>query len=183
MLALHDGRPFVRHAVEAAREAGLAPVIVVLGHRAEDVSAVLDAGAATLVRNARFAEGLSTSVQAGFAALPAQAEAVVVLLGDMPAIGSALVRDLAEAWIASGRPPALVPTFQGRRGNPVVISRALAPEVATLSGDAGFGPLLRTVPGVIEHPMTNAAIGLDIDTPDALGRLVQASTTPSSTAQ
>lgn len=181
MLALFAGQPLVRRAAEAALAAGLSPVLVVTGHDAVNVEAALAGLDVALVRNPGYADGMSTSLRAGFAALPSGARAAVILLGDMPGIGADLVRHLAESWAEAGEPPALVPVFAGRRGNPVVLSAALAPAVAALTGDSGAGPLLRGLDGVVSCPVEDAAVTADADTPEAL-RALQASTTPWSTA-
>jgi molybdenum cofactor cytidylyltransferase len=68
------------------------------------------------------------------------------------------------------------------RGNPVVLSRALAPEIERLAGDVGAGPLLRGRADVVTLDLADPAVALDLDTPDALETYRQASTTPSSTA-
>ena len=182
LLARLDGRPLVRHAAEAALASSLRPILAVTGHAGDDVAAALAGLGLTLVANASHAEGLSTSLRAGFAALPADVDGVIVMLGDMPRIGAGLLDGLAHAWRAAGRPDALVPTWSGRRGNPVLLARRLAPEIAALTGDTGAGPLLRDRPGVVEWPVAEEAVGLDIDTPAALAA-AQASTTPSSTAE
>ena len=78
---------------------------------------------------------------------------------------------------------AAVPVHDGRRGNPVLLSVALAGEIAELTGDTGAGPLLRGRSDVLEWPAGDPAVAADVDTPDALARLAQASTTPASTAE
>ena len=182
LLAPLDGRPLVRHAAEAASACSLRPVIAVTGHEQEAVTAALAGLDITLVPNPAYAEGLSTSLRAGFAALPPDAEAVIVMLGDMPRIGPDLLDGIARAWREAGRPAALVPTWAGRRGNPVLLTTGLASEIAALSGDTGAGPLLRDRPDVVEWPAPAGTVALDIDTPAALAA-AQASTTPSSTAE
>ncbi len=182
LLALLDGRPLVRHAAEAALASSLRPVLVVTGHAEAAVARALAGLDLTPIANPAYADGLSTSLRAGFAALPPGLEGVVVMLGDMPRVGAGLLDDLAAAWLRAGRPDALVPTFAGRRGNPVLLAARLAPEIAALAGDAGAGPLLRDRPGVVDWPVRDAGVALDVDTPDALAA-AQASTTPSSTAE
>jgi molybdenum cofactor cytidylyltransferase len=73
-----------------------------------------------------------------------------------------------------------LPVYEGQRGNPVLLSAGLAGEIAQLTGDAGAGPLLRGRADVLEWPAPDAAVALDVDTPDALARLgqVASSTTP-----
>lgn len=182
LLATLEGRPLVAYPIAAAAASTLDPVLVVTGHAADEVAAIAMELGAVVAHNPRYAEGLSTSLQTGFAALPDGTEGVAVLLGDMPRVGPMLLDALAAAWREAGRPDALVPTHAGRRGNPVILARRLGPEIAALAGDSGAGPLLRDRPGVTEWPVKDGAIGIDIDTQAALAA-AQASTTPSSTAE
>lgn len=168
MLAMLEGRPLLRHVAEAALASAARPVLVVTGHRADEVAQALDGLDLVVVRNPDYADGLSTSLKAGFAALPPDAEAAIVMLGDMPRVPASLLDALAQAWREAGRPAALVPTQAGRRGNPVLLSRALAPEIARLEGDTGAGPLLRGRADVREWPVAEEAVAQDIDTPEAL---------------
>jgi molybdenum cofactor cytidylyltransferase len=171
LLALLDGKPLVRHVAEAAVRSVAKPIIAVTGHKADDVEAAIDALPIQIIRNSLFAEGLSSSLKAGFAASPPEAGAVIVLLGDMPFITANLIDELVSAWQSTGRPAALIPISDGRRGNPVVLSRMLEAAVRELSGDAGAGRILRNHPGVVEWPVESQAILQDIDTHDALRRL------------
>lgn len=166
LLARYRGKPLVRHVAEAALASSAGSVLAVLGHEAERVAAALDGLAVTIVHNPLYADGLSTSLQAGFAALPRRAQAAVILLGDMPLVSGALIDGLVSAW-RDAEPVAVVPTTQGRRGNPVLLSRALAPEIRTLSGDRGAAPLLEGRTGVLELPIDDMAIHRDVDTPAA----------------
>jgi molybdenum cofactor cytidylyltransferase len=171
LLASFRGTSLVRWVAQAALGSCAAPVIVVTGHRAEEIEAALADLAVEFARNPSYAEGLSTSLKAGFRALPARAEAAIVLLGDMPLVGSGVIDRLVDAWRASGRPSALVPMTDGRRSNPVVLSRSLAPEIMALDGDVGAGPLLRRRGDVAEYPLDDPALLRDVDTPAALAGL------------
>lgn len=171
LLAQIGGKALVRHAAEAAVRSTADPVVVVTGHRAGEVQAALDGLPVRIVHNALYMQGLSTSLKAGFAALPATVRAAVILLGDMPLVKAGLIDGLAAGWRDRGEPAALVPTLHGRRGNPVVISRALQAEIEGLSGDTGAGPLLRGRPDVLEWPTSDPAVVQDIDTREALAGL------------
>jgi molybdenum cofactor cytidylyltransferase len=170
LLARIDGKAIVRHSAEAALQSLAKPVIVVTGHRAIEVETELQNLPLRIVHNPRFTEGLSTSLKAGFAALPPKARAAVVLLGDMPFVSAGLVDALVTGWRDRGEPAALVPTLKGQRGNPVVVSRLLHAWIEELSGDAGAGPLLRGRPDVVEWPTTDPAVVLDIDTREELAK-------------
>ncbi len=171
LLADLEGRPLVRHAAEAALASRAGRVLAVTGHAAEAVEAALAGLPVETLRNPDFADGLSTSLRAGFAALAPDADAVVVLLADMPRVTPALIDRLIAAWDEAGRPVAAVPVAGGRRGNPVLLSTLLGPAVARLTGDAGAGPLLRELAGVLEVPVADAGALADVDTPDMLAAL------------
>jgi molybdenum cofactor cytidylyltransferase len=170
LLAGLHSKPIVRHVAEAALASQARPVVVVTGHRAAEVEAALADLPLTIARNPAFAEGLSTSVKRGFEALPPETEAAIVLLGDMPLVDAPLVDRLIRRW-AESRPAALVPVSAGRRGNPVVLSMFLRPEIARLTGDMGAGPLLRGRQDVVEEPVETPGVIEDIDTPEALASL------------
>lgn len=172
LLGLLDGKPLVRHVAEAAVAARLGPVAVVLGAHAERIRASLAGLDLATVDNPLFADGLSTSLLAGLAAMPEAVEAVFVLLADMPRIAPAHLAALAGAYRAADpAPAAVVPVSGGRRGNPVLLNRRLlGPDLAALTGDQGAGRLLARRSDVIEIAM-DAAVAADIDTPEALAAL------------
>ncbi|WP_018261281.1 nucleotidyltransferase family protein [Methylobacterium sp. WSM2598] len=177
LLAPLDGVPLVRHAAEAALRAGIGPVVAVLGHAEEAVRAALAGLDLVLVRNPAYAQGLSTSLRAGLAALPEAAEGAMILLGDMPRVPPALLAGLAAAF--AGTDAAVVPVCAGRRGNPVLLNRRrLAAELAALTGDRGAGPLLAGRRDVREWPVEEAGILLDVDTPETLAGLARSPNAP-----
>jgi molybdenum cofactor cytidylyltransferase len=100
-----------------------------------------------------------------------EASGWLIALADMPyvlpATITALIREVeAGADIA-------VPTYQGRRGNPVAFSRAHLPNLQKLSGDQGARGLLRAHT-VVEVAVDDAGILKDIDTADDLVRSQEA---------
>lgn len=172
MLADWRGAPLVRHVAEAALGGGLSPVIVVTGHAGETVAAALAGLDVRCVDNPAYETGLASSLKAGVAALPAEVAGVVVLLGDMPAVSPALIARLVSAFRAAPDKAAVVPLVEGRRGNPVLLARALFPALATLEGDRGAGPLLaKAGASVQELPVEDTGAALDIDEPSALQSL------------
>ena len=160
----------VRRVALAAQAADL-PVYVVTGYQSARVSHELADMTVQLIENPRFIEGMSTSLQAGLAAMPEDIDGVIVLLADMPKISAALIRDMAARFAATSGTTALVPVFDGERGNPVILSRSLFPQVMQLTGDQGARKLLERADGVVEFPVSDASIRLDIDTRDALTEL------------
>ena len=166
-----DGKALVRHVADAALGSIARSVWVVTGHEGESVRARLDGLGIRFVHNPDFALGLSTSLKAGVMALPAEAKGVVVLLGDMPRVTSEVINSVIQAFEAQPQAIAAVPVYQGEWGNPVLLSRSLFGAVAALQGDAGARKLLNGRAGeVLEVPVSNDAVLIDLDTPEALAR-------------
>lgn len=129
-----EGDTLVRRAVRVALEAGLDPVVVVLGHDAELVARDLADLPCTPVVNARHALGLNTSLDAGIAALPADATAAVVLLADMPLVTAAMIRALVDRHRETGA--ALVASRYGAVvAPPALYARAVFDELRGGEGD------------------------------------------------
>lgn len=172
LLASWQGRPLVAIAADAALNAPVAPVIVILGHEAPRIADALAARPVTLVTNPDYREGMASSLRAGIAALPAGVEGAVFLLADMPAVGAAQIARLIEAYAASGdEHDIFVPVYHGRRGNPVLWSARLFPALATLEGDRGGSALFsRYAARIAPVEMADDAILIDLDTDDAWAR-------------
>ncbi len=169
LLAEINGRPLVRIAAEEALASQARPVIVVTGHQRERVEAALKGLDVVPVHNKDFADGLSTSLKAGIAAVPADADGVIVTLGDMPQVDAKLIDRLLAAFDPEKGAFVVVPTIDGKRGNPVVWSRRFFSELAALDGDTGARHLIASYPeAVTEVAVTGNAALVDVDTPDAL---------------
>jgi molybdenum cofactor cytidylyltransferase len=172
LLAEIGGRPLVRIAAEEALASRARPVIVVTGHQHERVEAALAGLKVEQVHNPAFAEGLSTSLKAGLAAVPGGVDGAVVLLGDMPQVSAALIDRLIATFEPERGALVVVPTIDGKRGNPVVWSRRFFPELAALEGDVGGRHLIgRYAEAVTEVPVTDQAALIDVDTPEALSKV------------
>ena len=169
LLAEINGRPLVRIAAEEALASQARPVIVVTGHQRDGVEAAVDGLDVVPVHNPDFAGGLSTSLKAGIAAVPADADGAIVCLGDMPQVNARLIDQLLSAFDPEKGALVVVPTIDGKRGNPVVWSRRFFPELAALDGDTGARNLIASYPeAVTEVSLTGNAALVDVDTPDAL---------------
>jgi molybdenum cofactor cytidylyltransferase len=169
LLAEIGGRPLVRIAVEEALASRARPVIVVTGHQREGVEAALSGLPVDFVHNPRFADGLGTSLKTGIAALPAQADGVIVCLGDMPQVDAAMIDRLIETLDPAKGALIAVPTINGQRGNPVVWSRRFFPDLMAVEGDVGARYLIgRYAEAVTEVPFSGTAALTDIDTPEVL---------------
>ena len=171
LLEVLGDRPLIRHCVDAALASSARPVLVVTGYNEGAIRVILSSSDASFVSNPDFAEGLSSSLKAGVRALPSSIDAAIILLGDMPLVTHDLINQMIEFFNASPHALALVPTYQGQWGNPVLLSRKLFPEIEKLSGDVGARKLLQSHHrDVIEMPVTSDDVLLDLDTPEALAK-------------
>jgi molybdenum cofactor cytidylyltransferase len=165
------GKPMIRHAVEAVVASQVQRTIVVTGRDAPQVTAALAGLPHTEVYNRHFADGLSTSLQAGLMEL-GEADAALIVLGDMPRISTDVINKLIAAFNPAEHRAICVPVFGGKRGNPVLWSARYFEAMKDLTGDKGARELLNDFSeDVIEVAMPDDAVLDDIDTPEALARL------------
>jgi molybdenum cofactor cytidylyltransferase len=173
VLAELAGKALVRHVGEAAVQSQAKPIVVVTGQAAHKVEAALAGLDVRFVRNLDPDAGLSGSLRAGLAALPADISGALVLLADMPYVTAGLIDRLVAAFVdAVTAPQAVVPVHAGRRGNPVLLGKNLFAEAMAVEGDRGARTLL-DAPGIVvlECPIDDDAVAIDIDTREALARL------------
>jgi molybdenum cofactor cytidylyltransferase len=166
LVAELGGKPIVRRVVETALASRARPVIVVVGHARDAVEAAVADLSAHIVFNPNFAHGLASSLGAGLAATPRDASAAAVLLGDMPSVEARLIDRLIEAFEAQPKSRAVAPLQGGRRGNPVLLARALFAPAMRLEGDEGARKLLARLDAseVIEIEVADSDASFDIDT-------------------
>jgi molybdenum cofactor cytidylyltransferase len=174
LLAEIDGTPMVVRVARRLLASHARPIVAVLGARADEVDAALGPLPIERVRNPDFAEGLSTSLKRGLAALPGDLDGALVCLGDMPLVaGRHLDRLIAAFNPLEGR-AIVVPIRHGKRGNPVLWASRFFPAMAQLAGDVGAKHLIgEHAELVAEVEMDDDAVLVDIDTPEALDALRQ----------
>jgi molybdenum cofactor cytidylyltransferase len=113
LVAEISGQPLVRIAAEQALASRARPVIVVAGHQHERIEAALKGLDVTIVHNAHFSDGLSTSVRTGIAAVPANSDGAIVCLGDMPQVDAGMIDSQIGAFDPEKGSLIVVPTIGG----------------------------------------------------------------------
>ncbi|MEJ2558620.1 MAG: selenium cofactor biosynthesis protein YqeC [Anaerolineae bacterium] len=160
-----EGGSLLGHVADTALASRASPVVVVLGHQADACQVALGDRPVTAVVNPDWAQGQSTSVRAGLAALQPNVSAALFLLVDQPRITPAVINALIERHRAT-LAPVVWPEHNGRRGNPVLFDHALFPQLARLSGDTGGRPVLQAYADRAERvPVSDPGVLFDIDTP------------------
>ncbi len=183
----YKGQPLVRMVTRTALSAGLSPVVVVTGAHAEAVEAAVHGLPVTVIRNANWQQGQSTSIQAGLQAIrvPALRDsspkffefgggwegvgAAIFLLADQPQVMPTVIQALIEQH-ACTLAPIIAPLVAGQRANPVLFDRLTFPDLMSLSGDVG-GRAIFGKHRVNYMPWQDEALLLDIDTPEDFQKL------------
>jgi len=111
--------------------------------------------------------GMGSSIAAGTAALPPEADAVIIALADQPMLSMAVAVALCDRWRATGA-PVVVPNYRDGRGHPVLFGRASFPALLVLRHDEGARSVVGAAGTRIEQVLVDALQPLDVDTPDAL---------------
>ena len=171
-----DSEPLVRRVARLALEAGLSPVVVVLGHETERVAAALDGLAVETVVNPAFGAGLAGSLKLGIARVPADCAAAVVLLADMPFVTAAMVAALV-ARFRGGTEPLVLSLYGEVQAPPTLYARTLLPALAEAGDGGGRRVVLdhRSEAAELRWP---AAALVDIDHPADAARLGMRPTSP-----
>ncbi|HEV7251651.1 MAG TPA: molybdopterin-binding/glycosyltransferase family 2 protein [Mesorhizobium sp.] len=166
LLALFEGEPLVRLVAGQALRSGAAEVVVVTGHQAERVEAALAGFSARLVHNPDFRAGLASSLKTGVSALSDEAAGALVMLGDMPGVSAGDLDRMIAAFRRERGGRVVRATSRGKRGNPVILPRALFSAVMALEGDTGARHIVESADAVDVDLGDHAS--LDVDTPEAM---------------
>jgi len=167
------GKPLLAYALDSARESGCAPVLLVVSD--ERVAGAAGDGI-EIVRNDAPERGIASSLQCALRRLePDSAPAVVVGLADQPLVGAEAYRRVARAH-ADGASLAFA-SYDGVRGNPVLIARTYWSEALELDGDEGARVLFHRHPAVAV-PCGDTGAAADVDTPEDLAELESRWTSP-----
>jgi molybdenum cofactor cytidylyltransferase len=165
-----DGEPLVRRAVRAAIDAGLVPVVVVLGHEAERVRQAIEGLACRTVVNPDHLSGVRTSLQAGVRQVPADAGAAVVILPDMPFITAAMIRTVMDRYREGGA-RLVVSQYGAVNAPPTLYDRSLFEELLAMSGEGcGKQVVKRHLAEAVRVDWPEAALS-DVDRPEDYERI------------
>jgi molybdenum cofactor cytidylyltransferase len=171
-LLTYRGRTFLETIISSLRAAGIEKITVVLGHHAETIQRASKLGDAQVVVNHDYLRGQTSSLQLGLAAVKADApEAVILCLVDHPAVSSGVVAKLVERF-ESTHSPVLIPTYNGERGHPIVISQALFPELLAVPAGQPANTVIRKYRETTEFvEVSDRGILVDVDEPETYERL------------
>lgn len=169
MGALKQLLPFGNHTVieqvvSVLRSCAVDEIVVVLGHRHTEIVDVLSKWDIRPTVNPRYAEGMLSSIQHGWATVSPYADGVMHVLGDQPQLEAIIVRELIAAYRKSSA-GIVVPMFDGRRGHPILLDARHREEILALGGNATMRNVLRAHAAEVQTaPVQTDSILRDMDT-------------------
>jgi len=170
-LAELDGIPLLEHALRAMEAVpAIERIVVVLGARADEIRAGVDFGETEPVVCADWEEGQAASLRCAVDAVAADADAIVLTLGDQPRLTPQVIArfvDLADEHGTRARARAV---YDGAPGHPVVLGSDYFAQIAALRGDVGARQVLKDI-GAFSIECGQECSAADVDTPEALDEL------------
>ena len=163
-----QGRTLLEHQVACLLEGGADRVVVVLGHRANELSPLLKGkSGVSWTLNPHYLQGKTTSIKAGLSALGDNGiEEILLLNVDQPR-SAADVAHILDVHRSNGS-AVTVPEYQGKGGHPIVLSAALLPELRAIDEESqGIKAVVRRHAAMVHRvALDNPEILLDLNTPE-----------------
>ena len=151
--------------IDYLREGGVDTIVVVLGHRAEEVRASLVNQDVSFAFNRDPTSEMAASIAVGIGELPETAKAALIALVDHPAVPASVVKSLIEEWTQGTR--IVIPTWQNGGGHPVLVDLSFKPELLSLSSSGGLRTLFQNHRGEVQRiEVDSPFIARDMDTWD-----------------
>lgn len=158
------GKPLLEHVLDTLRVSDVREIVVVLGDAADEIRQRVSFASEKIVINDAYREGMASSLRAGISAIDPASEAALIVLADQPFVRPDTINRLIAEPCAIA-----IPTYNGTRGNPVLIGRPLFPEVQQLSGDVGCRQLFSAhAEEIVKVPVDDPGVLIDFDTPEDL---------------
>jgi CTP:molybdopterin cytidylyltransferase MocA len=166
LLLPFDDKTIVEKTLENILNSGIENIVVVLGANHSEIREVLNLLPVQTVINDQFKDGMHTSIIAGVKALPDDAKAVMIFLGDQPFIPPITIQNVIDAWNTSGK-SIIIPLCDGKRGHPPLYDTSLRDEILNLDREVGLRSVALKFPDKICEVETFCpTIVRDIDTPE-----------------
>ena len=162
-----NGHTFLENILGAIAKTSIEDVFVVVGHHRKEIEERVKMP--SVVFNKDYEQGMITSFQAGIRALSWDVSAAFLFLVDHPLVDPKTLEAMIEQ-LAPNR--IILPTFEGRRGHPVLFSSEVLEEILVLPPSEGANIVVRKDPArIVEVPVNTPGILVDIDTPEDLEKL------------
>jgi molybdenum cofactor cytidylyltransferase len=169
LLAEFDGVPLVGRTAQMLLRSAVTPVVAVTGHRREEIEAALSDLDLVTRSNPDYASGMASSLVTGFSSVELKdRDGILVMLADMPGVTAENIDTLIAAFREAGGNVVVRSVSNGKRGNPIILPRAVYEAVRQLEGDVGARAIIETCGLPVIDIDIGAAAHLDVDTPEAV---------------
>lgn len=167
----YQGKSLVGHMLTALNTAPLiGKVVAVTGHESHAVRDVCSNYNVEIAHNENYCDGLASSIKVGVQACEGGSDGILICHGDMPHINKDHIQTLCEAFQCNSD-KIIVPSFEGRQGNPVLWPKSYFSELKSLKGDQGAKAILQeNMDAIIRIDFDDKAIVFDVDDPATLAR-------------
>lgn len=161
------GKTILEHILSQLILTRVEPVVVVSGNRASDVQQIAERVGVECVHNPRYeTTDMLASLKQGLLALPESVSAALIVLGDQPRLQPRIISQVLAAY-AEGKGTIVAPSYQMRRGHPILIDRRYWPELLALPDDAAPRDVINVHADQVAYVVTDDdSVLRDVDTPD-----------------
>ena len=171
LLVKINNETLIEKIVKSSLESSANNTVVVLGHESNLLLKYLSNKNLTTTINKDYLKGQSSSLQAGLSALPEDCDAAIIILADMPDINFKLINQLIDNYNPDENKSIIIPTYNNKKGNPILLSREFFPDMLSIKGDKGAKDIIKKNKKYIkEIPQNNASVLKDIDTKEDLNK-------------
>lgn len=166
-----SGKTFVECCVDSLLESRVDEVVVVTGHRDQDVRRAVGDRPVRFAYNADYRAGMSSSIKCGVRALARDARACLIALVDQPQINVDVFNRVIEEY-EKNQPLIVIPTFQGRNGHPVILDLKLKGEILSMDPEQGLRHVVHAHAGeTLRVDVSQEAVLIDFDLPEDYRRI------------
>jgi molybdenum cofactor cytidylyltransferase len=167
------GKTFIECCADNLLASRAAEIVVVTGHRHQDICRQIGNRPVRIVYNPDYQQGMSTSIKRGLAVISNSAQAVMIALADQPLITSAIFNQLIEAY-ESTRPLLVIPIHGARRGHPIIIDLRLKDEVIAMDPAQGLRQVVHAHESDVAYvESASDSVLIDFDYPEDYWRLIR----------
>ncbi len=167
-------RSIIAQCIDNLKRSRVDEIIVVLGHRQSEVRSRLAGAGVQFAINEDFRRGMISSIQTGLPLISPRSKGIMISLVDQPMVGPDVINPLVVSFGDFDKKIS-IPTFEGKHGHPIIISRDFNEEIMKLSDDnpEGFKAILNNHRNEIQEiPVNSGSVLEDIDTYEDYQRLV-----------
>lgn len=166
----YQGRPFLEHLLAITKHPKIGLRRVVLGAHADEIAREVRVDPREIVINDQWEQGQLSSIHAALRSLPPGTDGVLLCPIDHPLVSAALVSELIADFYATGA-PVVLPSFEGRRGHPVIFSANVYAELLNAPMEVGARHVVWAHnKELVEHPTTEEGCIVNLNDPEAFAR-------------